>query len=82
MSGAPAENSVVRERAEYIGYHIVWEELPDGSYDFRVASEDGRLQQHLERHEGKPVCAFQAATVEAGIERAHEIIDQATPPPL
>lgn len=75
-------DAVARDRADYIGYHIVWEELPDGSYDFRVASDDGRLQDLLAKHEGRRLCAFQAATVEAGIERAHEIIDESTPPPI
>lgn len=75
-------SGVLRDEAGYIGYHIVWEELPDGSFDFRVASDDGRLQQQLDRHEGGRICAFQAATVEAGIARAHEIIDEATPPPI
>jgi hypothetical protein len=70
------------DEAGYIGYRIAWEELPDGGYDFRVASEDARLQENLDRHEGRRVCAFQAATLEAGIERAHEIIDEATPPSI
>lgn len=72
----------IKDQADYIGYQIAWEQLPDGGYDFRVGSDDARLREQLQAHDGHSVCAFQAATLEAGIAHAQELIDEATPPPI